>query len=156
MDGVCLTAWTTIRPPVYSATERIKESGRFSRKRYLRHGRGRGKWLSRRHRHPMNADEMNCIIFIRSNGNFRYYSAINQLRFRISIYVRDDFGSHSSLIYFISLFRSLHPLIWIYDTYSRRLILTTSGWSLKHDKHRLRQNASASVSIVAPTVSHTV
>jgi hypothetical protein len=31
MDGVCLTAWTTIRPPVYSATERIKESGRFSR-----------------------------------------------------------------------------------------------------------------------------
>ncbi|OCJ15180.1 hypothetical protein A6U87_23895 [Rhizobium sp. AC44/96] len=30
-DGVYSTAWTTIRPPVYSATERLKESDRFSR-----------------------------------------------------------------------------------------------------------------------------
>jgi len=35
MDGVCLTAWTTIRPPVYSATERIKEGVAFRDSKHL-------------------------------------------------------------------------------------------------------------------------
>jgi hypothetical protein len=43
MDGVYLTAWTQIRPPVYSANERIKESGRFSRRPLLRQMKLGGK-----------------------------------------------------------------------------------------------------------------
>jgi len=44
-DGVCLTTWTTIRPPVYSANGRLKGGGRFRDGCYLHRTIARGKFV---------------------------------------------------------------------------------------------------------------
>jgi hypothetical protein len=57
-----LTAWTTIRPPVYSATERIKGSGRFSRQRCLRQVMSPGKRARLLHRFIVAAAPASALL----------------------------------------------------------------------------------------------